>query len=307
VTVTVTPATGGGTSALTTSTTVGPPAVERFYVANQGSGVASFISVYDSNGISQTSSGGFPFSCSTCQATSIIYVPANGLLYVAEQTTTGGTDAIDAFDLNGNRQTLSGAKFPAASLNDPVGMTYDAANGLIYVVNQGASVTAYDVNGTQQTLSGNFPATGLDLPDAIAYDAANGSIYVASFNNSKVFAYDQNGALQTLPVGSFPAVSGPDGIEYNSANGFLYVVNSNSSTVTAYDASGAQQTLAVGAFGSLDNPLAIFYQASASRFYVANENNNTITVYDQNGNLQTLTGAFPANSMNKPVSIVTAP
>jgi DNA-binding beta-propeller fold protein YncE len=310
VTVTVTPASGGGSSALTASTTVGPPAVVHFYIANQGNNAPagpSFITEYDQTGAQVTPSGGFSLSCTTCQATFLLYVPANGLLYVAEQTTTGGTDAIDAFDLNGNRQTLSGGKFPASSLSDPVGMAYDSANGFIYVVNQGASVTAYDLNGTQQTLTGqNFPVAGLNLPDAIAYNPVSGLIYVANYGGNTINAYDQNGTLQTSS-GGFPGLNGPDGLGYDSANGFLYAVNANNNTVTAYNSSGTQQTLAGGAFTSLNTPLAIFYQTSSAQFYVPNITNNTITAYNSNGTLLSLPGAFPSSTMNAPVSIVSAP
>jgi DNA-binding beta-propeller fold protein YncE len=311
VTVSLTPASGGGTTALTASSTVGPPFVERIYVANQGNSGSppGFMSLYNLSGIQQTSTGGFPLSCTSCEATFVMYLPVNGFLYVTEAATTGGPDAIDAFDLNGNRQTLSGG-FPSATLSAPTAIAYDSSNGFLYVANNGTTVTAYDKNGTKQTLTGSFAASSGNQPDAIAYDPENGFLYVANLAINTITAYDQNGSAQSL-TGTFPSLQGPSGIAYDPANGFLYVTNSNNNTITAYNAAGVQQFLPGGSFPSLNTPLGISYSATTSSFYVTNldnfADNGSITVYNASGALQSLPSGFPSSSLNQPAGIVLAP
>jgi YVTN family beta-propeller protein len=53
------------------------------------------------------------------------------------------------------------------NLNSPRDIAYDPANGFLYVTNfSNNTVTVYDQNGNQQTLSGSFP--NLNEPYGIA-------------------------------------------------------------------------------------------------------------------------------------------
>ncbi len=167
-----------------------------------------------------------------------------------------------------------------------------AMDPLIYVGNGGNnSVTAYDGNGVQQTLSGT-PFPNLNNPKGIAYDPSNGFLYVTNAGNNTVTAYDQNGVQQTLS-GTFPNLFSPSGIAYNPGNGFLYVANANNNTVTAYNQNGAQQTL-TGTFPNLNNPQGITYDSIDGFLYVANYANNTVTAYDETGAQALTPGNFPA-------------
>jgi DNA-binding beta-propeller fold protein YncE len=191
----------------------------------------------------------------------------------------------------------------------------------VYVANStNSTVTEYDQNGNQQTLSGTF--ANLNSPTGIAYDSANGFLYVTNSNNSAVnavTAYDLNGNQQTLS-GTFPNLSFPGSIAYNPINGFLYVTCYPSHSVTAYDKNGNQQTLS-GGFPNLSEPFGITYDFANGFIYVVNENTK-VTAYDLNGNQQTLSGTFaslsnpdgiafdPSNSflyvVNAAISTVTA-
>jgi DNA-binding beta-propeller fold protein YncE len=54
------------------------------------------------------------------------------------------------------------------NLSEPYGIVYCPINGFLYAVNYSSgTVTAYDQNGTQQTLSGSF--SGLNNPDGITF------------------------------------------------------------------------------------------------------------------------------------------
>ncbi len=169
-----------------------------------------------------------------------------------------------------------------------------AMEPLIYVTNPGNyTVTAYDRNGVQQTLSGTFPQ--LNNPYGIAYDPSSGFLYVANSGNNIVTAYDQNGVQQRLSgtfLNLFPQAVYPLGITYDPSNGLLYIANFGNSTVTAYDQNGVQQTLS-GSFPNLSNPAAIAYDPSNGFLYVVNNGNRSVTAYNGSGVQQTLSGTFP--------------
>ncbi len=167
-----------------------------------------------------------------------------------------------------------------------------SGSATLYVTNNGNNtVTAYDSQGTQQSLTGGW--SGLNSPFDIAYDPANGWLYVTNYGNSTVTAYTSQGAQQTL-TGTFPSLSGPVGIAYDPANGWLYVANYGNSTVTAYNAQGAQQSL-TGTFPHLSNVQGIAYDPANGWLYVTNNNGTgTVTAYNAQGAQQTLpAGSFP--------------
>ena len=201
--------------------------------------------------------------------------------------------------------TLTATVTPTtASGASPLTAAADIFSGsaTLYVTNNGNNtVTAYDSQGTQQSLTGGW--SGLNSPFGIAYDPANGWLYVTNYGNSTVTAYTSQGAQQTL-TGTFPSLSSPVGIAYDPANGWLYVANYGNSTVTAYTSQGAQQTL-TGSFPHLNGPVGIAYDPANGWLYVVNYNNNTVTAYDAQGAQQTLTGTFP--QLSGPYSVAYDP
>jgi DNA-binding beta-propeller fold protein YncE len=212
------------------------------YMAN-GNGTNAIIA-YTTAGTQQTLSGSF---AGLSNPSGIAYDSGNGLLYVVNQNTS-----IATFDQQGNAKTVSGG-FTGAQT--PYGIAYDPDNGFLYVASYDAStVTAFDGNGNQQTLSGSFGG-GLEQPTGIAYDAANGDLYVTSETNSKVLAYDAQGNQKTLS-GTFANLNDPFAIGFDPLSGFLYVANLGSSAVTAYDQNGNFQALA-GTFTGTSFPLGI--------------------------------------------------
>ena len=74
-------------------------------------------------------------------------------------------------------------------------MAYDPNNGFIYVANPGAgwpnggSITAYDNNGNQQTLSGSFP--GLTYPVNVLVVPASDGLALGSTIGVRT-AYDDD-------------------------------------------------------------------------------------------------------------------
>lgn len=169
--------------------------------------LAGTVRAYDAQGNAQTLPGGaFP---GLYFPEAIGYDPDNGLLYVTQNST------ILAFNQEGTPQTTSGG-FPNLTAA-PTDIAYDPGNHLLYVTNEGyqyniaqfvSTVTAYDAQGNQHTLSGGFP--NLENPISIAYDRANGLFYVV--NEYNITAYDANGNQQTLPSGAFSNLDAPTSI-----------------------------------------------------------------------------------------------
>ena len=173
---------------------------------------------------------------------------------------------------------------------------------LLYVTNaNNSTVTVYDENGNEQTLSGSFPGTG--FPVGIAYDPSNHFIYVGNSRNnvSYMTVYDTGGNPQTVS-GGFAGLGDPYGIAYYPSNQFLYVANYQNGDgsyagVTVYDQNGNKQTLS-GTFPGALQAMDVAYDPNNGYLYVVNNSTSfgqqaLINAYDQNGNLQTLSGAFP--------------
>uniref|UniRef100_E6Q3I5 Uncharacterized protein n=1 Tax=mine drainage metagenome TaxID=410659 RepID=E6Q3I5_9ZZZZ len=222
-----------------------------------------------------------------------------------------GTSAPNLFTIANASSLPAGALLTAtvtptvASGASPLTAAADIFSGSakLYVTSYGNStVTAYDSQGAQQSLTGTFP--NLNGPYGIAEDPANGWLYVTNLNNNTMTAYNAQGAQQSL-TGTFPNLNDPSGIAYDPANGWLYVTNYNT-TVTAYDAQGAQQTL-TGSFPNLNWPSGIAYDPANGWLYVTNSGigSGTVTAYDAQGAQQTLTGSFP--NINGPYGIAYDP
>lgn len=170
----------------------------------------------------------------TNNPTAIIDDPADGWLYIAN------SEEVTAYDLSGNQQTLAS---PITAAGDVTGMTYDAANGFLYVaanVANANAVTAYDGQGDKQTLTGGFPGfTTPYKPGGIAYDSANGFIYVGVADAHSLWVFDQQGNRQTVS-GTFPGLpSQAFAVAYDPDNGLLYVASTTSgNTVYVFDENG---------------------------------------------------------------------
>ncbi len=177
-----------------------------------------------------------------------------------------------------------------------------SGSATLYVTNLGNStVTAYNAQGAQQSLTGGFPSLG--GPYSIAEDPANGWLYVANNGSDTVTAYNAQGAQQSL-TGGWSGLNSPYSIAYDPANDWLYVANYYNNTVTAYTSQGAQQTL-TGSFPNLNGPVGIAYDPANGWLYVVNYGNNTVTAYDAQGAQMVPTGSFP--NLSGPYSIAYDP
>ncbi len=181
------------------------------------------------------------------------------------------------------------------SVNDPKGITTDAAGNVYVADTKNHRVVKYDRNnyflgkiGSQGSTPGKF-----SNPSSVTVDNATGNLYVADTGNNRIQQFDTNGAFIRVigSVGSGTSqFSQPYGVAFS--NGFLYVTDSGNNRVSKFTASGSP----LGSFGSagsgngqFNNPTGIAAD-SAGKIYVSDTNfasrntNGRVEKFDSNGN-----------------------
>ncbi len=199
-------------------------------------------------------------------------------------------DTVTMYDQNGNVLNPSGG-FPNLSM--PYGITFDTANGHLYVFNQylpSNNVTSYDKTGTQVALPGTFANA---FGPAITFDSANDELYVANDAENDVTVYDQNGN-QITTTGAFQSLNAPQSLVFDSTNNDLYVVNGAPNyNITEYDQNGNQITPSgLFAINPVCHPSGIAFDPANGELYVTNLGCGSVNVFDQHGNAITPTGTF---------------
>jgi hypothetical protein len=221
VTVTVTPVSGTGSSAVTRSFTVQSPSLSRLYVAT-----STTVRVYDATATALNPPGGFP---GVTQATGLAYNPTNGIFYVVCQ---GSPSKVLGFDRYGNAVPLNAGLQSLGFV--ATGAVFDPANGLLYV---GGSSSAYDASGNAQALS-TTPSIGYGP----AYDPTHNVII------SSNTAFNANGTTSsTLGIsGQVQAVT------YNPVNQAFYVATAYPTAVASYTTSGVTISTFSGLFAPVN-------------------------------------------------------
>ncbi len=185
-------------------------------------------------------------------------------------------------------------------------MSSGSDSGSVYIANYGNNtVTAYDLNGTQQTLTGSF--SGLNRPISIAFDAHNSLLYVANLKGGNITAYDLQGNQKQLGNYAFnPQIMNgtfkPTAVTFDSHNNVLDVtwVTGNYSEVTVYSEDGTGLDLAASANGPIG---AAEFDPQNNGLYLPWLKQPGLSVVDENFNAVTLPqNAF--KTVNAPSDIV---
>jgi YVTN family beta-propeller protein len=147
----------------------------------------------------------------------------------------------------------------------PTGLTYDPADGYVYVPNAGSSnVTVLSGLGTVGSVNvGNET-------QSVVYDSGNGYAYAINAYSDNVSVISGTALLTTVNVGSQPVLAA-----YDSQNGFVYVANTMSDNVTIINGTSVQATLSAGL-----EPYAVALDPGNGLVYVTNLDSNNVTVID---------------------------
>jgi uncharacterized protein (TIGR03437 family) len=210
----------------------------------------------------------------------------------------------------------------AAQLNNPNGVTVDAAGNVYITDSNNHRIRKVSPNHTITTFAGNGkagfsgdggPAISAQLyyPSDVTVDLV-GNVYIADNNNNLVRKVSPQGVITTVAGSGQPGFSGdggpatsaqlrnPDGVGLD-ASGNLYIADYNNGLVRKVDPSGVISTIAGGGSccGWGDGNLALsagfnapsgVHADSAGNLYVSVEGQNRIAQVLTNGFIRTLVG-----------------
>jgi hypothetical protein len=175
------------------------------YYANPGGSVAAF----DEQGNAATLGGTFP----GISASYALAHDSNEDWFYAANCSPA---AVNAYTSQGAAKALTGnGGSPFPHLTNPDGITFDQNTNWFYIDNcdpTNGTITAYDEEGNQQTLTGN--PQGIRQGWGITFDPYDNLLYVANDDNGslvtpKVTVYDERGTHQTLTGRAFPGLNWP--------------------------------------------------------------------------------------------------
>ncbi len=242
----------------------------------------------------------------------IAYDSVNGDLYVTDtsncnvrQVTTAGVVTTIAGSTSCGSANGTGT---SARFNYPAGITYDGANGDLYVTDwNNCEIRQVTTAGVVTTVAGSTSCGSADgtgtsarfySPVGIAYDSANGDLYVTDLGNCEIRQITPAWVVTTVVgstscgsadgTGASASFSNPSGIVYDSANGDLYVTDTNNSIIRQVTTAGAVTTIAgqanstlgfadgIGANARFSYPAGIEYDPANGLLYITDSNNNAI-------------------------------
>lgn len=151
------------------------------------------------------------------------------------------------------------------------GIVYDAANGELYIADQGAG-QVLEVSATTLAVTSTF--TVGSTPEALALDPSNAQLYIADQGSASISILNTTtGALQgTVAVGS-----GPDAVAFDAPANRVAVANGQSNNLTILNPS---TDLSVGQVAVGTTPDGIAADPTTGDLYVANAISRDVSVVD---------------------------
>ncbi|MCI4345977.1 MAG: YncE family protein [Thermoplasmata archaeon] len=187
--------------------------------------------------------------------------PATGELYVI--TTNFGSDTVTVL-------TATGA--PVTNLttaSDPVGITFDAANGDFYVSSAFGSVTVID--GATNTVGPVITIKANDILGPLLYDPHSLEVYATDDSGSNVSVINGTTIVKSIPVGTTPS-----GLAFDSANDTVFVANYGSSNMSVI----SDRTNSVVASLSAYFARFLAYDSGTNAIYMTSDENGQVTAFD---------------------------
>ena len=244
------------------------PNTNMIYVANSGSDTVSVIAGgQQKNNVVKSLNIGWPYYPKALEVdtkTDEVYV----------MNTIGSSHYI--LSLDKESQNNYGDEFPVGK--DPLGLSYDSINRLLYVVN-GQSDTVSIVDTNTNTVDKTIPA-GKNPVDVVVDNEKN-RIYVANNSSNTVSIVDTNTNTvdKTIPAGKNPWSIGLDK-NYN----MIYVANSGSNDVSVIDRNTIEL---IGNIKVGLKPLDLAVNSQNHLLYVpTNDSLNVINISSTTGNFK---------------------
>lgn len=199
------------------------------------------------------------------------YDPQNGLLYYQTGSSVIGSSVTAVNPTNGKIVAQIALPNPAG------GITYDPANGLIYIAVDPGGVAV--INPNNNTLLETIPTPNSSYPFFITY--ANGNIYEAgtslAYNGGSMTVINpSNQVIATFSLSS----SYPQGMAYDPINQEIYVANDNSKYMTVVNASTDQVAGTIPSAYTYD----AVYSSANGYIYATQAQNNSVAVIDPSTN-----------------------
>jgi hypothetical protein len=251
-----------------------------------GSGSGSFTGLTNPTSVTMngpiTETASFTNSTSAHVATVGLYVPANGVFYLRNSNTTGGSDTSFSYGPAGQGWIPLAGDWDGNG-TDTIGL-YNAANGAFYLRNSNsigfADITfSYGPPGQGWIpLTGDWNGDGVDTVGL--YNPANGIFYLRNTNSVGVaditFSYGPVGQ-GWIPIAGDWNGDGVDTVGlYNPSNSAFYLRNSNTvgnaDLIVTFGPAGSGWTPIVGDWDGDGTDTIGLYNPSIGGFYLRNSN-----------------------------------
>src|SRR5581483_175883 len=234
-----------------------------------------------------------------CGPTQVAVDPSGKRLFVPDMlnnrvlvfSTTSMSNGMNAsYVLGQSNFTADAAATTQASMNLPMGLAYDSANGRLFVAETKASNFFGGGNGLYSD-NQNY-ARGSNR--ILVFNVASGTI--ANGENAS-YVLGQANFTSSGAAASQSGVNGPFALAYDSSNTRLFVADTfnnrvlvfNVATGTITNGENAANVLGQSSFtaksahitrAGMDGPDGLAYDSANTRLFVADSNNNRVTVYN---------------------------
>jgi YVTN family beta-propeller protein len=216
-------------------------------------------------------------------AAQMVYDPANGYVYVLDQITSQ-VSILSGSTLVGTINTLE------YGVQLPTGITYDAANSLVYVA---GFLDPYilEISGTSVQVAFGAPA---EEAGVIQYDPASGDVYTMNASGVAFLISGSSYVGQFSTGGDLPSYA-----TFDPGNGYVYVMNdgSNPSTLAVLSGSGLVALLTVG-----NSAQAGAYDSANGLLYVPNLDSSTLSIVSGASLIGDLSASVPSSITYDPQS-----
>ena len=216
----------------------------------------------------------------------------------------------------------------SAAVNNPSGVTVDAAGDLFIADKSNNRIRMIDTNGIITTIAGNgtngYSGDGgaatnasLDWPYSVSLDAA-GNVFIAADYNTVIRKVSTNGIISTVAGNGYISFSGDSGAATNAAingpeavavdaSGAIYIADFQNDRIRKVSTNGIITTAAGNGYvgfsgddvaatnGGLNYPFAVAVD-NAGNFFISDYFNNRIRKVAADGIITTVAGSGKDNS-----------